>query len=169
MTPEQTKSPARAPAGHGYSIVAQRADGAPRVVREPLAGCPHARRKQLGQIEREHARNAVDADANDHDQGASQDGELADVAPKDAADTGLDKPIAIDATTLEGLSYAIKVGKLAGDNYYVSFTSSGNHKAEDKAAREKMLSQHVLLIPKSKLEDTLKPRAELLEKSPQKK
>jgi hypothetical protein len=95
--------------------------------------------------------------------------ELADVAPKDVADTGLDKPIAVDATTLEGLSYAIKVGKLAGDNYYVSFTSSGNHKAEDKAAREKTLSQHVLLIPKSKLEDTLKPRAELLEKPAQKK
>ena len=99
--------------------------------------------------------------------------ELADVAPKEAAQdsnmSGLDKPITVDATTLEGLSYAIKVGKLAGDNYYVSFTSSGNHKAEDKAAREKMLSQHVLLIPKSKLEDTLKPRAELLEKEPQKK
>jgi hypothetical protein len=95
--------------------------------------------------------------------------ELADVAPKDVADTGLDKPITIDATTLEGVSYAIKVGKLAGDNYYVSFTSSGNHKAEDKAAREKTLSQHVLLIPKSKLEDTLKPRAELLEKPAQKK
>jgi hypothetical protein len=95
--------------------------------------------------------------------------ELADVAPKDAGDTGLDKPITIDATTLEGLTYAIKVGKLAGDNYYVSFTSSGNHKAQDKAAREKTLSQHVLLIPKSKLEDTLKPRAELLEKPAQKK
>jgi hypothetical protein len=99
--------------------------------------------------------------------------ELADVAPKDAAQdakmSGLDKPITIDATTLEGISYAIKVGKLAGDNYYVSFTSSGNHKAEDKAAREKVLSQHVLLIPKSKLEDTLKPRAELLEKPAQKK
>jgi hypothetical protein len=95
--------------------------------------------------------------------------ELADVAAKEVTDTGLDKPITVDATTLEGLSYAIKVGKLAGENYYVSFTSSGNHKAEDKAAREKMLSQHVLLIPKSKLEDTLKPRAELLEKSTQKK
>lgn len=95
--------------------------------------------------------------------------ELADVAPKDVADTGLDKPIAVDATTLEGLSYAIKVGKLAGDDYYVSFTSSGNHKSEDKAAREKTLSQHVLLIPKSKLEDTLKPRAELLEKPAQQK
>ena len=91
--------------------------------------------------------------------------ELADVAAKDVADTGLDKPITVDATTLEGVSYSIKVGKLAGENYYVSFTSSGNHKAEDKAAREKMLAQHVLLIPKSKLEDTLKPRTELLEKS----
>ncbi len=94
--------------------------------------------------------------------------ELADVAPKDA-DTGLDKPITVDATTLEGPSYAIKVGKLAGDNYYVTFTSSGNHKAQDQAAREKTLAQHVLLIPKSKLEDTLKPRAELLEKPAQKK
>ncbi len=95
--------------------------------------------------------------------------ELADVAPKDVADTGLDKPITIDATTLEGVSYATQVGNLAGDTYDVSFTSSGNHKAEDKAAREKTLSQHVLLIPKSKLEDTLKPRAELLEKPAQKK
>ena len=95
--------------------------------------------------------------------------ELADVAPKDAADTGLDQPILVDATTLEGMSYAIKVGKLAGQNYYVSFSSSGTHKAEDKAAREKLLAQHVLLIPKSKLDDTLKPRAELLEKPSQKK
>ena len=95
--------------------------------------------------------------------------ELADVAPKDAGDTGLDKPIVIDATTLEGMSYNIKVGKLVGENHYVTFTSSGTHKAEDKAAREKLLAQHVLLIPKSKLEDTLKPRAELLEKPPAKK
>jgi uncharacterized protein DUF4340 len=95
--------------------------------------------------------------------------ELADVAARDTADTGLDKPILVDATTLEGVSYAIKVGKLAGQNYYVSFTSSGTHKAEDKAAREKLLAQHVLLIPKSKLDDTLKPRSELLEKPSQKK
>jgi hypothetical protein len=102
--------------------------------------------------------------------------ELADVAPKDAPDTGLDKPTLVDATTLDGLSYAIKVGKLVGENYYVTFTSAGTPKvdekskdkeqakAADKAAREKALSPHVLLIPKSKLEDTLKPRAELLEK-----
>ena len=99
--------------------------------------------------------------------------ELADVAPKDAAEDGkmrgLDNPILIDATTLDGLSYAIKVGKLAGENHYVSFTPHGTPKAEDQAAREKLLAQHVLLIPRSKLEDTLKPRAELLEKPSQKK
>ena len=94
--------------------------------------------------------------------------ELNDVAPKDAPDTGLDKPILVDATTLEGASYAIKIGKLVGENYFVTFTSTGAVK-EDKAALEKTLSQHVLLIPKSKLDDTLKPRAELLEKPEQKK
>jgi hypothetical protein len=99
--------------------------------------------------------------------------ELADVAPQDAnTDTkmsGLDMPIAIDATTLEGASYAIKVGKLAGDNYYVTFTASGIKPDAKEAERAKLLSPHVLLIPKSKLEDTLKKRPELLEKKPGKK
>jgi hypothetical protein len=106
--------------------------------------------------------------------------ELADVAPKDTADTGLEQPVLIDATTLDGLAYAIKVGKLTGDNYYVTFTSSGTAKPDDKDAertkrleerrpREKLLSQHVLLIPKSKLEDTLKKRSELLEKKAEQK
>lgn len=98
--------------------------------------------------------------------------ELADVAPKDAK---LEEPVAIEATTLDGLSYSIKVGKLQGDNYPVSFNSSGNARKDDKDAerlkkleerlpREKLLSDYVLLIPKSKLEDTLKKRAELLDK-----
>jgi hypothetical protein len=86
--------------------------------------------------------------------------ELADVAPKDAADTGLDKPILLNATTLAGRSYAIRVGRLQGDAYYVRFESSG----EGDKPREKLLAQHVLLIPKAKLEDTLKKRADLLEK-----
>ena len=94
--------------------------------------------------------------------------ELADVAPKDAKDTGLDKPISVDATTLEGASYAIKVGKLEGDNYYVSFTASGVKPEAKDAERVKIQSQHVLLIPKSKLEDTLKQRADLLEKKDEK-
>jgi hypothetical protein len=103
--------------------------------------------------------------------------ELADVAPKDAKDTGLDSPIAIEATTLDGLAYSVKVGKLQGDNYYVAFSSSGElkkqdgdkdaerlKKLEERLPREKLLSQHVLLIPKSKLEDTLKKRDALLDK-----
>ena len=90
--------------------------------------------------------------------------ELADVAPKDAKDTGLEQPILVDAATLEGAAYALKVGKLIGENYYVTFTSSGSNKPN-----EKLLSEHVLLIPKSKLEDTLKKRSELLEKKDDKK
>ena len=45
--------------------------------------------------------------------------ELADIAPKDAKDTGLETPISVEATTLEGANYSIKVGKLAGENHYV--------------------------------------------------
>ena len=86
--------------------------------------------------------------------------ELDDVAPKDAKNTGLDQPTVINASTLDGASYAIKVGRLMGEDYYVTFTSSRDD------AREKRLSAYTLLIPKSKLEDTLKPRAELLEKKP---
>jgi Domain of unknown function (DUF4340) len=99
--------------------------------------------------------------------------ELADVAPKetttDVAMSGLDKPIRIDATTLEGAAYAIKVGKLAGENYYVTFTASGIKPDAKDVERVKIQSQHVLLIPKSKLEDTLKQRADLLEKKQDKK
>jgi hypothetical protein len=95
--------------------------------------------------------------------------ELADVVPKDARDTGLERPIAVNATTLEGASYAIRVGKLAGENYFVSFTASGLKPDAKDAERAKLLSQYVLLIPKSKLEDTLKKRAELLEKKDAKK
>ncbi len=84
---------------------------------------------------------------------------LADVAPKGASDTGLDKPVRIDATTLAGVSYAIRVGRESGDNYYVGFESSSTD------ARDKLLAQHVLLVPKAKLEDTLKRRDELLAKN----
>ena len=103
--------------------------------------------------------------------------ELADVLPKDTKDTGLDKPIEIKAATLDGLSYDIKVGKLQGDNYFVTFTSSGTpkpdpkdkdaerfKKLEERQPREKMLQNYVLLVPKSKLEDTLKKRPEFLDK-----
>jgi len=86
--------------------------------------------------------------------------ELADVAPKDASNTGLENPTLVNATTLAGRAYAIKVGRLEGENYYLSFQSSG----PEERPREKLQSQHVLLVPRSKLEDTLKKRADLLEK-----
>jgi hypothetical protein len=98
--------------------------------------------------------------------------ELADVAPKG---TALEQPVSVQATTLDGLAYSLQVGKLQGENYPVTFSSSGALRKDDKDAerlkkleerrpREKMLSDYVLLIPKSKLEDTLKKRADLLEK-----
>jgi hypothetical protein len=98
--------------------------------------------------------------------------ELADVAPKG---TTLEQPVSIQASTLDGLAYSIRVGKQQGDNYPVTFSSSGTPRKDDKDAerlkkleerlpREKMLSDYVLLIPKSKLDDTLKKRADLLEK-----
>jgi hypothetical protein len=97
--------------------------------------------------------------------------ELADVAPRDAK---LENPTQIEATTLDGLAYSIKVGALQGDNYPVAFTSSGSvtssdakdaerlKKLQERLPRERVLSQHVLLIPKAKLEDTLKKRDDLL-------
>lgn len=86
--------------------------------------------------------------------------ELADVAPKGMKDTGLDNPIRINATTLDGVSYDIRVGREQGDNYFVAFKSTSEQ------PRDKLLSQYVLLIPKAKLDDTLIKRDELLAKKP---
>jgi hypothetical protein len=114
--------------------------------------------------------------------------ELADVAPMDAtpAQTGLDKPTVVTALTLDGLTYTLKIGKLvggdqAGDTYYATVAIVGDPKPEGKDAaerlkkinerlpREKALEKYTLLIPKSKLEDILKKRDELLEKKEEKK
>ncbi|MBI1943870.1 MAG: DUF4340 domain-containing protein [Betaproteobacteria bacterium] len=102
--------------------------------------------------------------------------ELADVAPKGVKpeDTGLARPTLVEATTFDGLRYALRVGKLEGENYYATLSIAGEAKPEGKDAaerlkkiaerlpRERALAGHVLLIPKSKLDDTLKPRSELL-------
>ena len=90
--------------------------------------------------------------------------ELADVAPKDASPeaTGLDKPIRLNATTFGKLSYALRVGKLEGENYYVTLESGG-------AEKDKLFARRVLLIAKSRFEDTLKKRSELVEKKDTKK
>jgi hypothetical protein len=106
--------------------------------------------------------------------------ELADVAAPGLkpADTGLDKPSAtIAALTFDGLTYTLRLGKLAGDNYYyakVAVTGTGKASGPDAAERQKKLDErlpreralatHTLLIAKSKFDDILKKRAELLEK-----
>lgn len=103
--------------------------------------------------------------------------DLADVAPRDAQDTGLDTPALLTAATFDGLSYTIRIGKLVGEQHYVAISVAGEPKAEGKdaearnrklaerLAREKALAGHVLLVAKSRLDDVLRPRAELLARS----
>jgi len=109
--------------------------------------------------------------------------ELADVAPADARpeDTGLDKPTVVTAATLDGLTYTLKIGKLSGDNYYASVAIAGDAKPEGKEAeerlkkinerlpRERSLAAYTLLVPKSKLEDVVRKRIDLLAKKEEKK
>ena len=109
--------------------------------------------------------------------------ELADAAPKGLKpeDAGLDKPTVVTATTLDGLTYTLKVGRLEGENHYASIAVAGEPKPEgpdaearlkkisERLTREKELAQYVVLVPKSKLEDILKKRADLLAKKDEKK
>lgn len=109
--------------------------------------------------------------------------ELADVAAKDVKpeDSGLDKPVTLVAATFDGLTYTIRLGRLAGENYYAQVAVEGEPRPQGKDAedrlkklnerlpREKALAGHVVLVAKSKFDDILKPRAELLERRDAKK
>ncbi len=104
--------------------------------------------------------------------------ELADVAPREvkSEDTGLARPTVVQASTFDGLVYTLKVGKLHGENHYARVAVEGKPQPEGKDAeerakrlaerlpRETALAGHTLLIARSKLEDFLRPRAELLAK-----
>jgi len=108
---------------------------------------------------------------------------LADVAPPDVkpGQTGLDEPTVVSAQTFDGLTYTLRLGKLEGQNYYATLEVAGEPKAEgpdaakrqpklaERVAHEKALAGYVLLIPKSKLDDVLRKRADLLQKKPEKK
>lgn len=114
--------------------------------------------------------------------------EIEDLAG-DKAETGLDKPTVVSATTFDGLAYTLRIGAPANDKYPVQVLVEGeprrelearkDEKPEDKekrekafaeetkrlaerVAREKALKEFVLLVPRAKLADTLKKRAELL-------
>ncbi|TAN54095.1 MAG: DUF4340 domain-containing protein [Betaproteobacteria bacterium] len=109
--------------------------------------------------------------------------DIADVAAGNLKpeDTGLDQPAQITAATFEGLTYTIRVGKLAGEQYHVAFGVAGEPKTEGQDAeernrklaehlpREKALADYVLLVAKGRLEDVLKARAELLAKPQEQK
>ena len=73
--------------------------------------------------------------------------ELADAAPKGLKpeDAGLDKPTVVTATTLDGLTYTLKVGKLEGENHYASIAVAGEPKPEgqDAEARLKKISERL--------------------------
>lgn len=102
-----------------------------------------------------------------------------DLASGKPEELGLDKPSVVTATTFDGLTYTLRIGKLVDDKYPVQVQVEGtlaksdkpDEKAADKNAgenpaklgRERALKDYVLLIQKSKLADTLKKRGELLE------
>ena len=102
--------------------------------------------------------------------------DLADVAGKDVKpeETGLATPAVLTAVTFDGLTYTLRLGALKGDNYYATVAITGEPKPEGKDAeerakklaerlpRERALAAYTLLVPKSRVEDALKPRAELL-------
>jgi hypothetical protein len=109
--------------------------------------------------------------------------DLADVAPPGAKpeETGLAKPTTLVATTFDGLTYTIRLGKPSGENYYAAVAVTGEPKPQGKDAeerlkklgerlpRERALAEHVLLLPKSKFDDILKKRADLLQPKDAKK
>ena len=102
--------------------------------------------------------------------------ELADVLGKETKpeETGLSAPTVLTANTFDGLTYTLRLGALKGENYPATLAVAGEAKPEGKDAeerakklaerlpRERALATYTLLIPKSRLEDALKPRAELL-------
>jgi hypothetical protein len=125
--------------------------------------------------------------------------EIADVAPAGIApaQTGLDKPNLVTATTFDGLTYTLKVGKLVDGKYAMTVAIDGTLvkrarpvkanesdadkakldkeyaerfvKHEERLAREKALVGRVLMIEKIKLDDILQKRAIFLEKKEEKK
>jgi hypothetical protein len=125
--------------------------------------------------------------------------EIDDVLPASGgpADTGLDKPKLVTATTFDGLTYTLKIGKLIDGRYPVTVAIDGTllkrpravkaneseadkakldkqhaerlAKHEERLAREKGLVGRVLMIAKIKLDDILQKRATFLEKKEEKK
>ncbi len=110
--------------------------------------------------------------------------DIADVARAEAKPEalGLDRPSVATVTTFDGLTYTVKVGNPAGEQYPVTVSIAGEPapagkdaearraKLAERLARERGLEGHVLLVAKGRLDDVLRKRAELLAKpEPRKK
>lgn len=115
--------------------------------------------------------------------------EIEDLAAADA-DTGLDKATVVTASTFDGLTYTLRIGRTDKDKTFVKAEVEGTpkrestpakdetpeakdkrekafaeelKKLEERVAREKTLKDYVLVVSAKKLSDTLKKRADLLE------
>lgn len=125
--------------------------------------------------------------------------DLADVVPDPAkVDTGLGRGVTIEAETFDGITYTLRIGNAAGEDYYVRYEVAGepakarvapkgekpgdkakNDKAFedrrkkllDQVAREKRLSRWTYRVAKSTIEPLLRDRAQLMpeKKKPAKK
>ncbi len=122
--------------------------------------------------------------------------EIEDLAAPDA-NTGLDKPTVVTATTFDGLTYTLRIGNVEKDKVFVKVEVEGTpvrestppknekadekaedkakrekaaadekHKLEERVAREKTFKDFVLVVSAKKLADTLKKRADLLDRKP---
>lgn len=117
--------------------------------------------------------------------------EIEDLAAADA-DTGLDKPTIVTATTFDGLTYTLRIGKTDKDRTFVKVEVEGTPRREpgaapkdekpeakekrekafaeelknleERVAREKALKDYVLVMQAKKLGDTLKKHADLIER-----
>ncbi len=108
-------------------------------------------------------------------------------------ETGLDKPETVTIQTFDGFTYGLKIGKLLGENYAVTFvvsaelakerTAPADEKPEDKTkldadfgakrkaleerlAREQKYAPRIYLISKFTVEPLLKDRAAILAVNP---
>lgn len=124
--------------------------------------------------------------------------DVADVARPGipSSETGLDQSSVVTANTFDGLTYRLRIGKKVGDKHYVALAIEGTPDAtrtpkdgesaeqkekaekaqaerlkqlEERLAREKALTAHVLLIEEIKLADVLVKRSTFLEKKEEKK
>ena len=109
---------------------------------------------------------------------------------------GFDHPIVVTATTFDGLTYILRIGRVAIDRYPLRVEIEGTPKREfeqrkgekpeakaarekafalemsrlnERVAREKDLKNYVLLVAKSTFAELLKKKSELLEQKAKKK